>query len=418
MARIGWIDFSSEHRDRVRTVIDLLSAPGILDELGIGVVIASFSDRMFPGISTIQTRAKYFTLTALLLQHCSEKEGGKKNARKFDRYLEEQEKLCRVQLVEKHGEGRGKGIIGGLFGLRTDRDVVRRPSSIYWSGLQAFGMIAPRKLSLSEFARRISDDKQQFRALLEDRGDERGDDPDAEDRSSIVRIKVPEVDDDYWNKLSIDMTRSEAEFLHYQIVACQPQSLIGQILSNKNSLRQVLKLSKGAGFAEFAELPFLLGLKDEELKRTVQHARDFWRILEGAHIRYNCILQQRFGTPELRNEFEERWDTWCSEISSFPPLWDSSFLWSVVAKHGSRVKGHTRIFIDAWIEQSQLGGSNERRCNELVIQQELLNKRSRARLKPGYSESVDNWVGLSGAGYRITQVIQILRDIDTGERDL
>ncbi len=65
MSSIGWIDFSSEHREKVRKVIDLLSAPGVVDELGIGVIRDSFADQMFPGLLTFQTRAKYFTLTAL-----------------------------------------------------------------------------------------------------------------------------------------------------------------------------------------------------------------------------------------------------------------------------------------------------------------------------------------------------------------
>ena len=38
MGAVGWIDFSSEHRDMVRTVIDLLKNKGVADELGIGVI--------------------------------------------------------------------------------------------------------------------------------------------------------------------------------------------------------------------------------------------------------------------------------------------------------------------------------------------------------------------------------------------
>ena len=48
---IGWIDFSSEHRDRVRTVLALVAEKGVVDELGIGVLRDTFA----PGISTIQT---------------------------------------------------------------------------------------------------------------------------------------------------------------------------------------------------------------------------------------------------------------------------------------------------------------------------------------------------------------------------
>ena len=45
---IGWVDFSSEHRDRVRSVLDLLGGSSVLDELGIGSIRDSFSDLLFP----------------------------------------------------------------------------------------------------------------------------------------------------------------------------------------------------------------------------------------------------------------------------------------------------------------------------------------------------------------------------------
>lgn len=51
MSSSGWIDFSSEHSEKVRTVIGLLSAPGVVDELGIVITRDSFADRMFPGFS-------------------------------------------------------------------------------------------------------------------------------------------------------------------------------------------------------------------------------------------------------------------------------------------------------------------------------------------------------------------------------
>jgi hypothetical protein len=418
MSAIGWIDFSSEHRDKVKTVIDLLAASNVLDELGIGVALSSFSDRMFPGISTIQTRAKYFVLTALILQNFQERERRKRNPRGFGRYMEKEEKRCRIELVKTHGEGRQNlGIIGGKFGLSNDRDVVRKPSSIYWSGLKTFGIVFPRTLSLAEFGRSISDDRRQISALVEDRGDEKGDDLDAEDSGGRIRIKVPEIGDDYWEKLSIALTRPEAEFLRGQIIAYQPDSLIGQILSRDNASKQVVRLTASARFGDFAELPFIAELKNEELRRTVQHARDFWRIMEGAHIRYNCLLQAKgFGTSELREEFEGMWEDWREAIADFPAKWDSHFLWALVSRHGSRVKDHTRKFIDGWIELSRLGAPDEKLCDHLVTRQEQLNKGSRARLRPGNSEAINEWVGLRGAGYRAAQVIQIVRDIRDGEK--
>jgi hypothetical protein len=44
MSSLGWIHFSSEHRDKVRTVLDLLKKQGVIDELGIGVIRTRHDD--------------------------------------------------------------------------------------------------------------------------------------------------------------------------------------------------------------------------------------------------------------------------------------------------------------------------------------------------------------------------------------
>ena len=95
MASVGWIDFSSEHRDKVRTVIDLLKKQGVVDELGIGVIRDSFADRMFPGVSTIQTRAKYFTLTALVIREYERRTERQKEKETLEKYLAREEMWCR-----------------------------------------------------------------------------------------------------------------------------------------------------------------------------------------------------------------------------------------------------------------------------------------------------------------------------------
>ena len=60
MIKVGWIDFSSKDREKAMAVIDLMKENGAVDELGIGVVRDRLADILFPGTSTIQTRAKYF----------------------------------------------------------------------------------------------------------------------------------------------------------------------------------------------------------------------------------------------------------------------------------------------------------------------------------------------------------------------
>ena len=59
---LGWIDFSKSERNKVLNVLDMLGNQGVLDELGIATIRDGFSDLLFPGTSTIQTRAKYFLI--------------------------------------------------------------------------------------------------------------------------------------------------------------------------------------------------------------------------------------------------------------------------------------------------------------------------------------------------------------------
>lgn len=154
-------------------MIDLLSEKGVIDELGIGVVRNTFADRLFPGISTIQTRPKYFALTALLLKDYLEHECTKRNPRSLEKYLADEERDCRIQLVENlAGDEPSLGIIGGSFGTSRDRDVVRRPSSIYWFGLRAFDIVSPKELSFAEFGRRLRDKRYHLKWLLDARGDD------------------------------------------------------------------------------------------------------------------------------------------------------------------------------------------------------------------------------------------------------
>ena len=65
---LTWLDSSERER---RTALELLSAlnePGTLDELGIGSIRDTFADKLFPGTTTIQTRARYFLFVTWILR--------------------------------------------------------------------------------------------------------------------------------------------------------------------------------------------------------------------------------------------------------------------------------------------------------------------------------------------------------------
>lgn len=410
MSSIGWIDFSSEHRDKVRTVLDLLKKRGVVDELGIGVIRDVFADLMFPGISTIQTRAKYFTLVAYRIQAFIERSGNKET---LESYLNFHEKQDRIKFVENHGEDGELGIVGGTFGLEWKRDVIRKPSSIYWNGLRTFGFVTP-DISLSEFSARLAKGKSSLKQILKGAKDDDGQSSETWE-GQHPRVTIPCPHPEYWENLEIGLTPEEARLLRQHITDQQPDSLIGQLLLHEEWLEEALQLPDKVPFAEFTALPFLPRMQAPQLAATVEHARDFWHIIYGAHIRYNCLLQDGADDPTLGGEFYEKWEQWREEMKTFPPSWDSNFMWELVGRRAKRI-GPTRRFIDSWIEETRKGCSDLARCNELVRLQERQNKGGRARLGPENRDGhPSGWIGLQELNYRLPVVLRVLRDIHEGE---
>ena len=57
---LTWLDFSDAERKRALQVVELLGRPETRDELGLGAIRDAFANALFPGMSTVQRRARYF----------------------------------------------------------------------------------------------------------------------------------------------------------------------------------------------------------------------------------------------------------------------------------------------------------------------------------------------------------------------
>ena len=69
MSAFVWLDYSRRReRRKMLDVVDLFREHDTRDELGIGSVRDAFADMLFPGTSTIMTRARYFLLVAWTYQ--------------------------------------------------------------------------------------------------------------------------------------------------------------------------------------------------------------------------------------------------------------------------------------------------------------------------------------------------------------
>ena len=411
MSAIGWVDFSSEHRERVKSVIDLLSTPGVIDELGIGVIRDSFSDSLFPGISTIQTRAKYFLTVPRIFKDYEKLPANQRRRRKLADYLNEYENLCMEAMVANHEDDPQGGIIGESF-ADAQGEVQRKPSSVYWTGIRQFGLIQT-KLSLQAFCRKFANPDQPLQDLVQGSDKTTGDDPDAAEQANAT-ISGPAYDEDWIETLTVHLSKEEASFLSSQIAARVSRSLLGQILLDPEVRKAFLDLPEDWNFTTLAdEAPFLVQFPDP-LQRIIAAARDFWQLMHGAHIRYNCLLQERHGNHELRAEFETKWSDWRTTLQSFKwDRWETGFLWELTKLHHRKVREHTIQFVESWIDGSR-DAADPKFLDELVTRQERFNKKSRARLHPTTNESVGKWIGIDDLNYRLNVARTIVNDIHVG----
>lgn len=119
---LNWLDVSAEQQRRVRDIIRMFEEPGTRDEVGIGPVRDSFSERLFPGTSVIQTRARYFLFVPWAFKEAARRYSGQMLLQRVDRNER--------QLIERF---RKAGFVDGLIGRQAGARVKTLPSTIYWS---------------------------------------------------------------------------------------------------------------------------------------------------------------------------------------------------------------------------------------------------------------------------------------------
>jgi len=412
---IGWIDFSSEHREKVKTVIDLLGSPGVLDELGVGAIRDSFSDALFPGLSTIQTRAKYFLTIPRILRDYERLAVAERRSLPLRDYLRNRENRVMACLAQNHREERDPGIIGIRFAGKRG-EVQRKPSSVYWNGLRTFGLVGT-SLSLREFTEKFANPKVALHDLITGTDTEKGDDPDAVEREGPA-VHTAAYPDGWEDGLTLRLSFDEATFLARQIEARVPDSLLGQILMDDGLRSDFVQLPNGWGFTDFCDRSGIAQRLSTPLRSIVWAARDFWQLLHGAHLRYNVLLQQYHGTAERGEQFVQRWVAWCTAMERFLwDRWDTSLVWNLADRHRHQIKPFTVTFVEQWIAAVRSDPADTPALDLLVINQERRNKRARARLRPDADERVTQWAGLETLEYRYPQARRIIDDIHLGLTD-
>ena len=400
-SRIGWVDFSREHRDRVFSVIDMLGESGTVDELGIGVVRDALADWLFPGVSTIQTRPKYFLLIPRLIQDyvAAYKAGDKVPA--LVQWLRDKEHALMHELAANYDYEDNNGVIG-INVARNDGELARRASTIYWNGIRMHGIVDTH-YSISDYLR-INN----LSTIVKGRRDgEERDDPDQFAELEEFGLQLPTFDQPE-EELRLDLSLEEAGFLSDQF----RDDRAGR-KRPENLLRQLIMVPDFAGYARdadrfstFAELLLADERLPEKSAHILQLALDFSFLIHSAHIRYNCCLQQQSGITD----FDEDWEEWYNaflELKTHFLAFDLDFLFHTVAP---RAKRFTQTFVRNWYSALMQDDIDLSRLDSLVKNQEIINKGEKAKLAARSGEFT-GWVGIGEINYRFPQVKNIIRDL-------
>src|SRR5260370_26903088 len=221
MSVFVWLDYSERERRKMLDVVDLFREHDTRDELGVGSVRDAFADMLFPGTSTIMTRARYFLLVPWTYQKLerSRVKSGEIAARA------RRAELDLVEPIERSDDSDGN------IGKVAKNTLKRLPSSVYWQGLSVWGIRSFRGAQV-QYHRSLD----RYYAQLTRHGG-RASERDVEHDDLIspnwhAGIVLPP--DDFPRECSFRLTPSGAEYLAARIrlsPACSgslPAGLVGQ----------------------------------------------------------------------------------------------------------------------------------------------------------------------------------------------
>lgn len=406
MSQLGWVDFSSTDREQVSKILAMLREPGTLDELGVGQIRDAFSDLLFPGFSTIQTRAKYLIIVPRIFRDYHLLTASEKKRKPLEKYLKECENEVAKRLIEKHGSGE-EGIIGGT--MIDKGGVSRRPSSVYWNAYRQFGIIK-EDLSLQEFCRAYEKETPLHHSPEEH---DEGDDDDGHYRLKRS-VELPDYNKNWMADLSLELTKKEAEFLvEYITFSIHIADTVPSQLLKHDLLDTALE-------EEYSSIETLILLLTNEsefsslCKDTLKLANEFSLAMEGPHIRYNIILAKKNTFEKSVEKYTQEFAEWREEVRQkdlFYQQSDDTWLSAAKRDHTRPFKSKTTNFIKAWSKLMRDGASDEE-LDKLVEKQAIDNKKERSLLRKKVVK--EGWVGIRRLDYRWFYVRKILKDIQKG----
>ena len=398
---LSWLDSSESERRAVMELVSALTEPGTLDELGIGSIRDTIADALFPGTSTIQTRARYFLFVPWILQVVEAAPGA--NSSRLSRELEL--RLCDA-LDKAHGAN------AGVIGRQARASLRRWPSSIYWVGLQRWGIRREPAAAPVHGA-----NQRQPSALMratwapsdpvEDRGYE------SADGIPGRWAAVPPPPEDFPDRATFELTLDEGRFLRDCVDLKHPQTYLAHIL-REGDVRKIWD-------ADYPWEHSSAALTTPTLAAWLDDAKLFSLVHRGAAVLYSVMLAEALEHHEDVSIFSTALTEWFEEIHEHQDdlaQWDRPAMWRRLQEANPRLRPATMTFADRWhalameMTRHQLVPEAHPGARAVVREREVALKGRRARLT--YAEARDIRRGYPASGrldFRWGQVQRIVADI-------
>ena len=393
-----WLDHSEHDRRRVLEAVDRFKETDTRDELGLGSIRDAFADLLFPGTSTIQTRARYFLFVPWMYRQLHEK---RVTADKVAARARKEEIQLRDALLQSADTA---GVLGKVAGAALKR----LPSNVYWQGLGAW-KIRLHPGSQQEYHR-------YFERLhsLEDGG--RDDDGESLDGGRLApwHPYLPPAPDAFPEGTDFELRPDEARYLAERITFSAPRSLLAFLVQHGKTVEARYPWAH----PQLAEFP-------SPIQDILHHGQLLAESMHGAALLYNLMLAEELPSGPRRDErttnFREELEAWVAELKPRGDAlsrWQRDDFWSLVQQR-THVSGATHHFVEQW--QKYAPWENPHRAADDVSVRRLVRDRERqlkgARARLGNPRALELWNGASGTDrlvYRGPSAARILMDIHAG----
>ena len=392
----SWLAHSESERQKALDVIDLFRERDTRDELGIGQIRDALSDLLFPGVTTIQTRAGYFLFIPWIYLYLEARRVPSKSIAARARAEE-------VRLIDALASSEDPA---GTIGIEARDALKRLPSLVYWGGLGVWKIrLFPYSCdqyhrSRDAFYGHVERWKREGLEVAEGR------------QPRSWHPGLPDPPGDFPARASFRLRYEDAVYLQERTLITVPDTLLAFLVGAGQPLNRV-------------EFPWDLPVDTLPAKFRTQlsHARNLSAVIHGAALLYNLMLAEKAEKHDWVEGYRGEMAAWAKRLERRKAelaSWDRGDFWATVDSSSLGIRVPARRFVDAWFKLALDGKGSHRLVDDpgarlLIENRELRLKGPRARLRS--QRALELWSGAAGIArldYRWRVVRDIVRDIVTG----